>query len=383
MNVCRSYLRPYSQHEPAPMELPIVRFNRKPSDFSKTLKERVDAYFKENGLSRQGDWRMYAKTVLMLGLFFTPWAFIAFGGTGGGWQFWVAEIVMGFGLAGIGLNVMHDANHGSFSKHKWVNQTVSYVLDLVGGSSALWRIQHNVLHHSFTNIEGLDEDIDTPGILRFTPNRPLKKIHKLQFIYAWGFYSIMTLFWMTAKDWLALARYRKKGLVKSSGSSVGQLTRDLIISKLLYFGYIMVLPALFSGLPFWKIIVGWMVMHAVTGLILASIFQPAHVLEDLQLAQGEKGASMEDDNLSHQLKSTANFGTRSRLFTWMCGGLNHQIEHHLFPQVCHIHFSDLAPIVRKTAEEFGLPYRSSTTFAGALALHTKMLWKLGREESWA
>ena len=383
MNVCRSYLRPYSQHEPAPMELPIVRFKRKPSDFSKTLKERVDAYFKENGLSRQGDWRMYAKTVLMLGLFFTPWAFIAFGGTGGGWQFWVAEIVMGFGLAGIGLNVMHDANHGSFSKHKWVNQTVSYVLDLVGGSSALWRIQHNVLHHSFTNIEGLDEDIDTPGILRFTPNRPLKKIHKLQFIYAWGFYSIMTLFWMTAKDWLALARYRKKGLVKSSGSSVGQLTRDLIISKLLYFGYIMVLPALFSGLPFWKIIVGWMVMHAVTGLILASIFQPAHVLEDLQFAQGEKGASMEDDNLSHQLKSTANFGTRSRLFTWMCGGLNHQIEHHLFPQVCHIHFSDLAPIVRKTAEEFGLPYRSSTTFAGALALHTKMLWKLGREESWA
>ena len=383
MNVCRSYLRPYSQHEPAPMELPIVRFNRKPSDFSKTLKERVDAYFKENGLSRQGDWRMYAKTVLMLGLFFTPWAFIAFGGTGGGWQFWVAEIVMGFGLAGIGLNVMHDANHGSFSKHKWVNQTVSYVLDLVGGSSALWRIQHNVLHHSFTNIEGLDEDIDTPGILRFTPNRPLKKIHKLQFIYAWGFYSIMTLFWMTAKDWLALARYRKKGLVKSSGNSVGQLTRDLIISKLLYFGYIMVLPALFSGLPFWKIIVGWMVMHAVTGLILASIFQPAHVLEDLQFAQGEKGASMEDDNLSHQLKSTANFGTRSRLFTWMCGGLNHQIEHHLFPQVCHIHFSDLAPIVRKTAEEFGLPYRSSTTFAGALALHTKMLWKLGREEQWA
>ena len=363
------------------MELPIVRFNRKPSDFSKTLKERVDAYFKENGLSRQGDWRMYAKTVLMLGLFFTPWAFIAFGGTGGGWQFWVAEIVMGFGLAGIGLNVMHDANHGSFSKHKWVNQTVSYVLDLVGGSSALWRIQHNVLHHSFTNIEGLDEDIDTPGILRFTPNRPLKKIHKLQFIYAWGFYSIMTLFWMTAKDWLALARYRKKGLVKSSGSSVGQLTRDLIISKVLYFGYIMVLPALFSGLPFWKIIVGWMVMHAVTGLILASIFQPAHVLEDLQFAQGEKGASMEDDNLSHQLKSTANFGTRSRLFTWMCGGLNHQIEHHLFPQVCHIHFSDLAPIVRKTAEEFGLPYRSSTTFAGALALHTKMLWKLGREEA--
>ena len=146
-NVDGLYLRRYSQSQPALMELPIVRFNRKPSDFSKTLKERVDAYFKENDLSRQGDWRMYAKTVVMLGLFFTHWALIAFGGIGGGWQFWVAEVAIGFGLAGIGLNVMHDANHGAFSKHKWVNKTVSYVLDLVGGSSALWRIQHNVLHH--------------------------------------------------------------------------------------------------------------------------------------------------------------------------------------------------------------------------------------------
>ena len=118
------------------MELPIVRFNRKTSDFSKTLKDRVDTYFKENSLSRQGDWRMYAKTVVMLALFFAPWAFIAFGGAGGGWQFWVAEIVMGFGLAGIGLNVMHDANHGSFSKHKWVNKIVSYVCLLYTSDAA-------------------------------------------------------------------------------------------------------------------------------------------------------------------------------------------------------------------------------------------------------
>ena len=365
------------------MQIPIVRFNRTQSDFSKALKERVDTYFKETGKSRQGDWRMYLKTALMLAAFFVPWGLITFGTTGTSWGFWITEIIMGFGLAGIGLNVMHDANHGAFSSNKRINAVIGKVLDLVGGSSAMWKIQHNVLHHSFTNIDGLDEDIDTPGILRFSPDRPLKKVHKLQFIYAWFFYSIMTLFWMTAKDWLALSRYRKKGLIKSSGSTVPQLVREMIVSKVLYFGYIIGLPLLFSGLSFWMILAGWSVMHAVTGLILASIFQPAHVLEDVQFAQAEVGAKMEDDTLSHQLKTTANFGTGSRIFTWLCGGLNHQIEHHLFPNICHIHFHALAPIVKRTAEEFGLPYRASTTFAGALALHARMLWKLGRQESWA
>ena len=199
------------------MQIPIVRFNRTQSDFSKALRARVDAYFKETGKSRQGDWRMYLKTVVMLAAFFVPWGLITFGVTGASWGFWITEIVMGLGLAGIGLNVMHDANHGAFSSNKRVNAVIGKVLDLVGGSSAMWRIQHNVLHHSFTNIDGLDEDIDTPGLLRFSPDRPLKKVHKLQSIYAWFFYGIMTLFWMTAKDWLALARYKKKGLIKSSG----------------------------------------------------------------------------------------------------------------------------------------------------------------------
>ena len=365
------------------MQIPIVRFNRTQSDFSKALRARVDAYFKETGKSRQGDWRMYLKTAVMLAAFFVPWGLITFGATGTGWGFWVAEIVMGFGLAGIGLNVMHDANHGAFSSNKRVNSVIGKVLDLVGGSSAMWKIQHNILHHSFTNIDGLDEDIDTPSILRFSPERPLKKVHKLQFIYAWFFYGIMTIFWMTAKDWMALARYRKKGLIKSSGFTESQLVRKMIVSKALYFGYIIGLPLIFSGMSFWMILAGWTVMHAVTGMTLACIFQPAHVLEDVQFAQAEAGGNMEDDTFSHQLKSTANFGTGSRVFTWLCGGLNHQIEHHLFPNVCHIHFRALAPIVKKTAEEFGLPYRSSTTFASALALHARMLWRLGRQESWA
>ena len=143
-----------------------------PPHSARHLKARVDAYFEESGRSRKGDWRLHIKSIGMIALFFVPWALFSFGSIGGGMWFWIAEIAMGFGLAGIGLNVMHDANHGSYSQSKKVNSVVGRVLDLVGGSAPLWRIQHNVLHHSFTNISGLDEDIDTPGILRFTPDRP-------------------------------------------------------------------------------------------------------------------------------------------------------------------------------------------------------------------
>ena len=217
----------------------------------------------------------------------------------------------------------------------------------------MWKIQHNVLHHSFTNIDGLDEDIDTPGILRFSPDRPLKKVHKLQFIYAWFFYGVMTLFWMTAKDWMALARYRKKGLIKSSGSTVPQLVREMIVSKVLYFGYIIGLPL--SSVACRLDDPGWMDGDACrNGLDLGLDFPACTCIGRFAVCPSEAGAKMEDDTFSHQLKSTANFGTGSRVFTWLCGGLNHQIEHHLFPNVCHIHFRALAPIVKKTAEEFGL-----------------------------
>ena len=140
------------------MQIPVIRYSRDTSDFTKTLRARVDAYFKERILSRTGDWRLHLKTALMIALYFVPWALITWGMAGSGWMFWVAEIVMGLGLAGIGLNMMHDANHDAYSDKKWVNLWVGRVLDLVGGNAAIWKIQHNVLHHTFTNVDGLDED---------------------------------------------------------------------------------------------------------------------------------------------------------------------------------------------------------------------------------
>lgn len=362
------------------MQIPAMRFPRDTSGFTSTLRARIDAHFAATGRSKQGDWRMVVKTVVMFALFFAPWAFIAFGATGGGLMFWITEIVMGLGLAGIGLNVMHDANHGAYSSNPKVNRWMGHAIDLIGANAPLWKIQHNVLHHTFTNVDGLDEDIDAGAILRFSPNQKRRWFHRFQHIYAWGFYAIMTLFWITTKDWLSVGKYQKKGLLEKSGTTRGKLFGYLAGWKALHFGYILVLPMIFSGLPVWQILVGWLVMHGVAGLLLSAIFQPAHVMEHHAFEPAVAGTTLPNDPLIHQLTTTANFGVGSGVFTWLVGGLNHQIEHHLFPNICHVHFRSIAPIVKQTAEEFGLPYRSQTTFLEALRLHTRMLRSLGRPE---
>lgn len=362
------------------MKIPAVKFSRDTSGFGKALRERVEQYFDETGYNKSGGFSMYFKSFLMLAMYFVPWGLITFGVTGGGICFWVTEITMGMGLAGIGLNIMHDGNHNSYSSKAWVNKLMGRTIDLVGGNAEMWKIQHNILHHTFTNIEGLDEDIMPVNVLRFSPTNPKFKIHKYQHIYAWFFYSLMTVFWMLPKDWTSLARYHKKDLIKTTGRTTNGLLFQMIGTKAFYFTYIIALPMIFSGVSWWAIILGWVVMHLVAGFLLAIIFQPAHVLEHHAFHNVEKDAALELDNsrLEHQLLSSANFGTNNKILTYLCGGLNFQIEHHLFPNICHVHYKAISKIVKKTAEDFNLPYNSGMSFIGALRLHGQFLKSLGR-----
>lgn len=362
----------------APIELPTVRFGRDTTGFAKTLRQRVEAHFKEQGIHKKANATMVTKTVIMLSLYFGPLVLISTGITGGGWMFWTVEIVMGLALAGIGMAVMHDGNHGAYSENKGVNRFIGGVLEMVGGNSEMWQIQHNVLHHTFTNIDGLDEDINPGPVLRFSPLKPHKPWHRFQHLYAWFFYGLMTLIWVTFKDYVALNRYRKFGLLDRMGKSYGNLLFRITLAKVAYFPIMLGIPLVFSGLGAGQVIAGWLLMHFIGGLTLALVFQPAHVMEDHDYVLAEKGGMMKDDPMSHQLKTTCNFGTRSKLLTWYSGGLNHQIEHHLFPHICHVHYPALAPIVQSTAEEFGLPYRAETSFAGAIKLHIQQLRELGR-----
>ncbi len=356
-----------------------LTFNNEDSlskDFSNLLNKRVNAYFREKGISKFGNAKMYLKTISMLSMYFGAYFVIVVAEPG----IWVALALcatMGIGMAGIGLSIMHDAIHGSYSKIPWVNKLFGYTLNLVGGNAINWRIQHNIKHHTYTNVDDHDEDIAPKAGLRLSPNSEKKSFHKFQHIYAWFIYSLGSLFWVTFKDFVKFSAYMKDGSMKKNSKSVAIEILILVCSKFFYWGYIVVVPALFTAYSGGQIAIGFLVIHLFAGQGLAVIFQPAHLMEEVEYPAPDSQGKMQYSWAVHQLYTTINFGNDNKILEWYAGGLNFQIEHHLFPHICHVHYKGLAPIVKETAREFNLPYYSKSTFFEALTAHTQQLKLLG------
>jgi len=359
------------------MSIPAVKFNvdDRP-EFYQVLRKRVNKHFQENNISKHANFEMIFKTVFMVCLYFVPLALMLTGVVSSLWPVLLMWTLMGFGMSGIGLSVMHDANHGSYSSNKKVNDALGSIIHFIGGYRENWRIQHNVLHHSFTNIEGLDEDIKI-SFFRFSPDQERNSVHKYQAYYAPFLYALMTLYWSTTKDFEQIIRYKKKDLLKGQGLSYARAFRQVLFNKIMYFTLILILPLILIALPWWQILIGYVIMHFICGLAMAFIFQPAHVITDTHFYDAERNSSMENNWAIHQLKTTTNFANKSGLFSWFVGGLNFQIEHHLFPNICHVHYKKIAKIVKSTTEEFNLPYYQYRTYLGALKGHFSMLNQLG------
>ncbi len=354
-----------------------IRFENSRRDFMHMLNQRVNDYFNTHQLSRHANSEMIIKSLIMISLYFGPYAVLLSGVISGTLLSLLMIILMSLGLAGIGLSVMHDGNHGAYSSKRWVNTMIGYSLNVIGANSFNWKVQHNLLHHSFTNVYEADEDITKKGILRFTPQSKWRKFHQYQFIYAWFLYGLMTLAWMFYKDFDQLYRYQKDGLLKMQKSNAFKEWSILIITKIIYVGYIFIIPLLFTPWLWWQIILGIFIMHYITGFLLAIIFQPAHVIEGTDFPEPDKNNTLKDNWAIHQLHTTTNFANGSGWFTWLVGGLNFQIEHHLFPGICHVHYRKIAGIVKSSARDVGLPYKSVRTFKEALHSHSKLLRRLG------
>ncbi|MBL7872554.1 MAG: acyl-CoA desaturase [Cyclobacteriaceae bacterium] len=359
------------------MKLSPITFSRTKLDFSSALNSRVNEYFKSNNINRTGNSEMVLKTIVMFLLYFVPYVLIVSGIITMPLILLRMVIIMSLGLAGIGLSVMHDANHGAYSKRKWINTFVGYSLNLVGANSFNWKMQHNVLHHTYTNVQDEDEDVVSRGILRLTPHTQWKFIYKFQHIYAWFLYGLMTLTWMFSKDFARLIKYHKNGLAKKHRANITKEWIILLATKLIYVGYIFVIPLAFTSLAWWQIAIGIVIMHYIAGFMLAIIFQPAHVIDGTEFPLPDDQRVLKNNWAVHQLLTTTNFGNKSKWFSWYVGGLNFQIEHHLFPNVCHVHYRKIASIVKNTAHEYGLPYKSATTFFEALRGHARLLKQLG------
>ncbi|MFN4972961.1 MAG: fatty acid desaturase family protein [Bacteroidota bacterium] len=345
--------------------------------FFPTLKKRVDAYFQENNLGKYGDTRMYVKSAVLLSTYFIPFLVLVFFTPA--WPLsLLAWFFMGLGIAGIGMSVMHDANHGSYAQNKTLNFLMGHTLNAIGGSVLNWKLQHNILHHTYTNITHIDEDIEDRLVLKFSPHTKTRWYHRFQWIYALFFYGLLTLYWALFKDFVQFFQFSKNGVNAQSTADKVISFLKIVAIKIVYFSSVIGLPLVYSHIPLLQIITGFLLMHFVAGIILTVIFQLAHTLEHTAHPLPTSTGVIETDWAIHQLQTTVNFAPASKWLSWYVGGLNYQIEHHLFPKIAHVHYPAIASIVKATAKEFGIPYYENNTLLQAIQSHFRFMKQLGK-----
>ncbi len=354
-----------------------LKFNNKnKTPFFATARSRVDAYLKERGGSKNANSALWAKAAFFVGGFIAMYLLILSGWVGV-WVMLGLALVLGAFAAFIGFNVCHDAIHGSFSANSKVNKALSYLFYLIGANPYLWNITHNIVHHTYTNIPGHDEDIEVaPGLIRLDESERVNKVQRFQHLYAFGLYSLASLSWVLRKDYV---KFFQKSIGQHSARHPKKEYFNLFFFKVLHYFLFIGVPMLVLNLTWWQAAIGFLAMHLAEGIVMGLIFQLAHVVEGTDFPVPNEQGNIEEAWAEHQLRTTANFAPNSALASFLLGGLNRQIEHHLFPKLSHIHYPAISVIVRQTAKEFDLPYLENSTFFAALASHYRMLRKLGKE----
>lgn len=350
-----------------------VSFHNKGQVFFSSLKKSVDEYFIQQNLKRTGNWKLYTKAMVLLPLalgiylFFLMGSYSALAGV-------LLCLVMGLTLVSIAFNVMHDACHGSYSSKKWVNELLGLTMNALGSNAYIWKMKHNVVHHTYTNVDGIDDDIAKSPLLRHCPSQKWLPAHRFQYIYMFPIYSLSTILWVFITD--LIKYFSRKIVVTEMKFSVKE---HLLFwgSKFLYVFFYVILPVWVLGWQSW--LVGYLIVNCTMGLTLALVFQLAHVVEKTSFEKaGHEAKVIELEWAIHEIKTTANFAPKNKIISWFVGGLNFQVEHHLFPRVSHIHYSALSEIVQKHCHEFGLPYHCYPTMTAAIGSHIRLMKQLGK-----
>lgn len=347
---------------------PKPKFRGK-KDFKSRIQRGADLYFRLSGRSPNDQPGQYLKSVVLFLWLVASYVFLVFL-SDTWWQVALTSLSLALSMTAVGFCIQHDGNHGSLSKRKWINRIAGTSLDVIGGSSHYWKQKHNGAHHTYTNIEGHDEDIDLGILGRLSPEQKRFWFHKYQHVYLWILYGFIVIRWQLWNDFHALIKGEGK---RPRGTNLAVF----IAGKLAFFSLAFVLPALLHQI--WVVAVVYLAICWVMGILLAVVFQLAHVVEETAFPKPHPDThSVEDEWAQHQVRTTADFAPRNKLVMWFSGGLNHQIEHHLFPHVSHTHYPAIARIVKRTCQKFGLPYNVHPSIWSAVRSHFRHIRAMGR-----
>ena len=338
------------------------------------LKRRVQEYFDQKGIDSTGNPKLFTKAIIMVAalvviyiqiLIWTPVWYLALGEC----------VILGGIVAAIGFNVMHDGSHGSFSNSKVMNRVAASSISLLGANHFMWNMKHNMIHHSFTNIDGVDDDIEIGVLMRMAPTQKRYKMHKFQHFYFWFLYMLLYVFWIFFTD------YKKYFSQKIGNVPLKKMTLtdhfEFWSVKVYHAAVFIVIPIICVGWLSWMI--GFLTMSMVAGFVLSIVFQLAHTVEHTAFPVADMETNkMPDEFAAHQILTTANFATRNKLVSWLVGGLNFQIEHHLFPKISHVHYPAISEIVRSVCREYQLQYIEYPTMRKAVVAHVRFLRQMGK-----
>ncbi len=352
-----------------------VSFNNKQSPFFRALKTKVDFYFSSRQLSSSGNATLLGKSLFLIAsaialytvlVFFTPTSIISIG----------LCALLGINLAALGFNVMHEGGHQSFSRYAWLNKASAYLLNGLGGNSYFWKVKHNINHHTYTNIEGHDADIEVGPLLRLHANQRRYWFHRFQHVYGLGLYGLSYVAWVFYHDF---QKYFS-GRIASGHPYPALSRREHVIfwlTKVVYLAVYVGLPVLLVG-PL-KALIGYAIVTFVCGVFISVVFQLAHVVGNTQfLSPGGQAHQVEQEWAVHQVSTTSNFATGNRFLSWLLGGLNFQVEHHLFPRVSHVHYPHISRLVKETCREFNITYLEYPSMRQAFYAHLRHLKSMGK-----
>ncbi len=352
-----------------------VTFNNNGNLFFQSLKKSVEQYFVSNNIKKTGNWKLYSKTLILIPLALAMYVYLlsasypAVVGI-------LLSVVMGFVLVSIAFNVMHDACHGSYSSKKWVNELLSLTMNALGSNAFIWKIKHNIIHHTYTNVDGIDDDIAKSPILRHCPTQKWVPAHRFQFIYMFVVYALSTILWVLFTD---IIKYFSRKIVVTEMKI--SLKEHIIfwVSKALYVFFYVALPVLLVGWQAW--LIGYLLVNVTMGITLAVVFQLAHVVEKTSFEEaGDTEKLIESEWAIHEINTTANFAPKNKVISWFVGGLNFQVEHHLFPRISHVHYPAISKIVKEQCALFNLPYHYYPTMTEAVFSHIRVMKQLGSKD---
>lgn len=349
-------------------DIQVPKFSPPKENFARELRREVEYYFQSQNISKFGGKKILIKSILLIIAFIFTYSLLLLHSINFSYKI-LLSILLGILTSLIGFNIMHDGAHHTFSTKKWLNSMAGYTLNFLGANVFIWKTKHNLIHHTYTNIPKADDDIDAGIFIFLTPNKKKYWFHKFQHIYFPVVYAFLYFYWIFFSDFQKYV-YKKIALTNLTTFT----TKEKIIfwsSKLFYAGVFILLPALLIGIKKWLLL--FLIYGFTTGLLLSIVFQLAHIVEETEFPEPNAHNIIEDEWMKHQLKTTANFSMKSKIITWLLGGLNYQIEHHLFPSISHIHYPNISQIVQSLCIQFNIPYYAHPNMLVALHSHYKKL----------